>query len=172
MAYAEALERRSKRPGRPNGCLGWVGLRVLKCLLWAFLGPRGCFPSYDRLQDETGLCRQSIRNAIRRLELAGVLKVVRRIVRVQVGGIVMTRQASNCYGFTPLETLAKGPSLPGRGDQPNTRKQKALRNEERIAAVRSEVFRGMIGDLVGAVLKRPTRTEPDWRDAARQMCRK
>jgi hypothetical protein len=36
---AEAWERRTKEPGRRNGALGYVGLSILRALLFRFLVP-------------------------------------------------------------------------------------------------------------------------------------
>jgi len=51
----------------------------------------------------TGLCRQSIANALRRLETCGILRITRRLVRevIDAGGFAMTvaRQGSNLYAF-------------------------------------------------------------------------
>jgi hypothetical protein len=107
---AEALERRTKEPGKRNGALGYVGLTILRTLLLRFLGPKGlCCPSYETLRACTGLARASIAAGIERLEAAGILKVVRRIVRQAVDRIspitgeperfVGTVQASNLYAF-------------------------------------------------------------------------
>ena len=48
-------------------------------------------------QAATGLCRQSIANALKRLEASGILKIARRLVRQVIDGVMVTRQASNLY---------------------------------------------------------------------------
>ena len=62
LSAAEALERRTKRAGRRNGLLGYVGLQVLRCLMFSFLnGKNGlCCPSYKDIMDKTGLCKSSV----------------------------------------------------------------------------------------------------------------
>lgn len=77
---AEALERRTKLPGRRNGLLGYVGLAVLRCLAFGFLSMRTgrLDPGYDAIQGKTGLCRQSVANGIARLERCGILMICRR----------------------------------------------------------------------------------------------
>jgi len=77
---AEAYERRTKPRGKRAGDLCQSGLQVLRCIAFRFLSvPRGeAWPSYDALQAATGLCRQTIASAIRRLEAAGFLLVTRR----------------------------------------------------------------------------------------------
>jgi len=69
-----------------------------------------CFPSYDAIQEVTGLCRQSIAVALRRLESAGVLKITRRMIRVAsaVGGAIC-QQCSSLYAFAePAKQLDLG----------------------------------------------------------------
>jgi hypothetical protein len=89
MALADALERRTKPAGKRNGVLGYVGLTVLRALMVGFLNHRTglCCPSYRALQDKTGLCRQSIANGLARLEMTGIVKIVRRLVRERVNRI-------------------------------------------------------------------------------------
>ena len=110
LFLSEALERRTRPAGARNGVLGYVGLAILRALLLSFLRPSDglCCPSYTVLQAKTGLCRQSIRNGLKRLEAAGIVRITRRLVRevVDGGGFLMTvtRQASNLYRiFEPGE---------------------------------------------------------------------
>ena len=122
LYLAEALERRTKAPGRRNGVLGYVGLALLRTLLLRFANCRtgACFPSYTAIQCATGLCRQSIALGLARLEAAGVLRIVRRLVRQRVARvspwtgepetIVTTTQASNLYAFA--EPAAYADHLP------------------------------------------------------------
>ena len=83
---AEALERRSKRAGRRNGLLGYVGLQILRALMFGFLSARTglCCPSYVALMQKTGLCKSSVAAGLARLERCGILRIVRRIVRQRV----------------------------------------------------------------------------------------
>ena len=103
LVLSEALERRTRPPGARNGVVSQPGLRVLRVLLLCFLrGSDGlCCPSYVALMAATGLCKQSIANALKRLEAAGIVRVTRRLVRevVDGGGFMMTvcRQGSNLY---------------------------------------------------------------------------
>jgi len=77
---AEAHERRTKQWGKRGGDLMPSGIQVLRCIAFRFLNlVRGAaWPSYDALQEATGLCRQCIADAIKRLEAAGFLIVTRR----------------------------------------------------------------------------------------------
>jgi hypothetical protein len=99
LFLAEQLERRTKPAGGRNGVLGYVGLAVLKALLLRFHRARDgiCTPSYTVLQAATGLCRQSIANALKRLEAAGILHIMRRLVREVIDGVTVCRQGSNLY---------------------------------------------------------------------------
>jgi hypothetical protein len=86
---AEALERRTKQPGRRNGLLGYIGLAVLRCLIFGFLNVRTglCCPGYAAMIAKTGLCKASIAHALARLERTGIIKIVRRLVRERVNRI-------------------------------------------------------------------------------------
>jgi hypothetical protein len=83
---AEALERRTKLKHKRDGLLGVSALIVLRCLLMHFQDNKTgqLDPGYDDIQRVTGFCRQTIRNALRNLELAGIIEVMRRIVRERV----------------------------------------------------------------------------------------
>lgn len=90
---AEALERRSKKPGKRNGDLGQTGLQVLRALLFRF-APNPT-PTYDQIKAHTKLCLQTIADAITRLELAGIVQRHARRVRTALG----IRIAANGYSF-------------------------------------------------------------------------
>jgi hypothetical protein len=98
--HAKSLERRTKAPGCRNGVLGDIGLRVLDALQGFQRVSDGlCCPSYVQLMAVTGLCRQSVATGIKRLEAAGILDVMRRLVREVIDGVIHTRQGSNLYAF-------------------------------------------------------------------------
>lgn len=102
LHMAERLERVTKRKGRRNGVLGIPAMIVLRTLLLKFHGQAGlCCPSYSTLQRATGLCRQSIANAVARLRAAGLLRVTGRLVRTAD----RFRQTSNLYSFSLLPRL-------------------------------------------------------------------
>ena len=92
LFLAEALERKSKMPGKRNGHLGQIGLQVLRCLAFTFLSMKtgALYPSYDAIQLATGLCRQSVANALARLETCGIVRICRRVVRDRRGVPVQT----------------------------------------------------------------------------------
>lgn len=102
LHLAESLERVTKRKGRRNGVLGSIGLQVLRVLLLRWHGPSGlCCPSYTTIQRETGLCRQSIAAALRRLRATGLLHSTARLVRTRQS----FRQSSNLYSFSHFPRL-------------------------------------------------------------------
>jgi DNA-binding Lrp family transcriptional regulator len=102
---AKALEVRTKAPGARMGVLGLTGLFVLDCLLFGFMRRSDglCCPSVRDIQEKTGLSRSAIFEALNRLEAAGIVTRVRRLVRrlVDFGGMVRltTVQTSNLYSF-------------------------------------------------------------------------
>jgi hypothetical protein len=89
LVLAEALERRTKMPGRRNGLLGYVGLAVLRCLMLGFLSARTglCCPSYEAIMAKTGLCKSSVATGLARLERTGIVRIVRRLVRQRVARV-------------------------------------------------------------------------------------
>lgn len=108
---AEALERRTKHAGRRNGLLGYVGLQVLRCLMFGFLNARNglCCPSYTAIMKRTGLCKSSVAAGLARLERSGIIRIVRRLVRQRVERVspvtglceayVGTTQSSSLYSL-------------------------------------------------------------------------
>lgn len=124
LLLAEQMERASKPQGKKNGALGYTGLRVLRALLLTFHNRQTglCIPSYFALQTATGLSKQAISDALGRLERAGLLQIVRRIIRKVVERrnprtgllekIITTVQTSNLYRFVfPTSGLARVANL-------------------------------------------------------------
>ena len=103
LFMAEQLERRTKPVGGRNGCLGYIGLVVLKALLLRFhrASDGYCAPSYLDIMAATGLCKQSVAKGLKALEACGVLNITRRLVRrlKDIGGAIIEacEQASNLY---------------------------------------------------------------------------
>ncbi|OYV33755.1 MAG: hypothetical protein B7Z81_10945, partial [Acidocella sp. 20-61-6] len=85
MVYARAWSARHKRPGQHRGPLTRATLEVLEALLWGFHNSRDgrCFPSYETIAARAQCCRDTVYEAIKALELAGVLTWVNRLIRVQ-----------------------------------------------------------------------------------------
>lgn len=122
LFLAERLDIKSKAKGARNGALGLTGLAVLRALLLRFQNRQNglCMPSYTALQKATGLCRQTVARALSRLADAGIVAWTRRIVRENVGGIVVTRQSSNVYRMQepsgePRQASARSRPFPTRG---------------------------------------------------------
>lgn len=112
---AEKLELRTKAKGKKSGALGQSGLQVLRCLLFQFhnASTGQCDPGYTAIQGRTGLCRQVIADAIKRLEATGIVCALRRVVRD--GWRVV--QATNAYLFL-ASTPVHPPSLDNREQPP------------------------------------------------------
>lgn len=137
---AQSMERITKKKGARNGCLGAIGLTVLNCLLFGFLNAKSgrCDPSYEALMKKTGLCRQSITNAIDRLESSGLVTVTRRMMRFLENGIVVVRQISNAY-------VLADPAIVTIPDRPSDRTWRPFPPRKQ---------RGGIGDILGRLFER------------------
>src|ERR1700758_3565298 len=85
MAYARAWGARHRQPGQHKGPITRAFLEVLETLLWGFHNSRTgcCFPSYEAIAAKAECCRDTVYEALKVLELAGVLKWVHRIARIQ-----------------------------------------------------------------------------------------
>jgi hypothetical protein len=106
---AEALEKRTKQARKHGGLLGHTGLIVLRCLLFDFIniGSGRLDPSYEEIAEKTNLARDTVIEAVKRLSIAGILEITRRIIRERVkhwcelaGRVTWvwrTRQTSNAY---------------------------------------------------------------------------
>ena len=86
MAYAKAWNARHRQPGQHRGPLTRATVEVLEALLWGFhnAASGACFPSYEAIAAKAECCRDTVYEAIKALELAGVLTWVNRIVRERV----------------------------------------------------------------------------------------
>ncbi len=107
LFHAEALDRRTRRPGQHGGVLKRTGLAVLRALLFHFANvvTARCDPGYDTLARASGCARSTVAVALRRLEAAGLLERVRR----QVG----MRRFSNAYIFHAV-VVAPSPNETGK----------------------------------------------------------
>ncbi len=83
IAAAEALERRTKLPGKRDGAIGQSGLAILRALLFHFLDPKTgqLDPSYKQMRAQTMFCMQTISQALKRLAASGILEIQRRMTR-------------------------------------------------------------------------------------------
>ena len=84
------LRRAWERPTPPAGPAGAAPisrafLDVLGALLWGFHNARSgcCFPSYETIAGKAGCARSTVAEAIKALELAGVLTWQNRIARIR-----------------------------------------------------------------------------------------
>jgi hypothetical protein len=99
MKVAEDHELATQKLGCPTGALGWIGLKVFTSLLWDFHNCKSgeCYPSIRSIMRKTGLCRQSVVAALKRLARHGYITRLRRMVWRIIDGIRRAVQASNCY---------------------------------------------------------------------------
>jgi hypothetical protein len=86
LAYARAWGARHKEPGQHRGPITRAFLEVLEALLWGFHNSRTgcCFPSYETIAEKAECCRDTVYEALKALEFAGVLTWQHRIARIQV----------------------------------------------------------------------------------------
>jgi Helix-turn-helix domain len=85
-AYARVWSARHRRPGQHHGPITMAFERVLRALLWSFHNSRDgrCFPGYERIAEQARCARSTVAEALKVLELAGVLTWQHRIVRAVV----------------------------------------------------------------------------------------
>ena len=133
-AYARAWSARNRQPGQHKGPITRAFLDVLTALLWGFHNAHTgrCFPSYEAIAAKAECCRDTVYEAIKVLEFAGVLTWQNRITRAVVRqrdlfGRWTHRQTvirtSNAYVFTdPIAAVscgfqAKSENPPGTQNQ-------------------------------------------------------
>lgn len=85
LFLAEALDRRTHQPGKHGGIIGRTGLAVLRALICRFFNKATgrLDPSISAIAEAANVARSTAQEAIKRLELVGLLERVRRIARVQ-----------------------------------------------------------------------------------------
>jgi len=112
---AEALDRRTHRPGQHGGVLKRTGLAVLKALVFGFLGPGGrCDPSLENLARMAGCARSTVIEALKRLEAAGLVRRVARWRAVAANGGLVVVRTSNAYTFPAAGGAQKPPETGSR----------------------------------------------------------
>jgi DNA-binding MarR family transcriptional regulator len=86
LFLAEALDRRTKQPGRHGGVLGRTGLAVLRTLVTQFLNSATgrLDPSIATIAKAANMARSTAQAALDRLELAGIIDRVRRMARTRM----------------------------------------------------------------------------------------
>jgi Helix-turn-helix domain len=85
MHLARALKHKTE-PGKHYGVLTGKFVDVLHAMLWLIHDGRSgqCNPSYATIADKAGCAMSTVCEAIKALELAGILSWVNRIVRVRI----------------------------------------------------------------------------------------
>jgi helix-turn-helix protein len=85
-AYARAWSARNRQPRQHRGPITRAFLDVLQALLWGFHNSRSgcCFPSYEAIAAKAECNRDTVYEALKALEWAGVLTWQNRITRILV----------------------------------------------------------------------------------------
>ena len=86
QAYARAWSGRNRQPGQHKGPITRAFLDVLEALLWGFhnAAPAAASPATRRSPTEAECARSTVAEALKVLELAGVLSWQHRIARIRV----------------------------------------------------------------------------------------
>jgi len=86
LFLAEALDRRTKQPGKHGGVIGRTGLAVLRALVTRFLNSATgrLDPSIAAIAKAANIARSTAQEALDRLEMAGIIDRVRRMARVRM----------------------------------------------------------------------------------------
>lgn len=86
MVYAEGYNARHRRPRQHRGPITRAFMEVLQALLWGFHNSRDgrCFPSLKAIAARARCHRDTVCEAIKALEFAGIMTWVNRIVRERV----------------------------------------------------------------------------------------
>ena len=135
MHLARCLKRRTEK-GKHYGRLTGKFVDVLHAMLWLIHDARSgqCNPSYETIADKAGCCRDTVYEAIRALESAGILSWVQRIKRVRewlpdlLGRRVpvwRVLRISNAYVFRDPRATGSSPI----GDKPIDRRGKSTKSE-------------------------------------------
>ena len=156
LAYAEALDRRTRLPGQHGGVLKRTGLAVLRALVLRFQNGRSgrCDPSLEALAEAAGCCRATVVEALQRLLAAGLVAWCRRMIRVRERGAVMLRQISNAYVLTmplPARTAA---AAQGRGAESRFPPGTITRYSERPQQALPEALAAALARLGHAIADR------------------
>ena len=137
MAYARAWGARHRQPGQHRGPITRAFLEVLEALLWGFHNARSgcCFPSYETIAEKADCARSVVAEALKVLELAGVLTWVHRIARIHVRerdlfGRMASRwrviRTSNAYVFRDPQQRLQGVSASKSENRSGTLNQEFL----------------------------------------------
>jgi hypothetical protein len=99
-------------PGKHYGAVTAKAEAVGRVLLWVFhnAGTGRCFPSYEAIAKEAGCHRDTVAEAIKMLEAAGILTWCNRRARVRIGGATKVVRTSNSYRFIDPGSKSEFPS--------------------------------------------------------------
>lgn len=121
QAYARAWSTKHRQPRQHRGPITRAFLEVLEALLWGFHNSQNgcCFPSHKAIAVKAECCRDTVAEALKVLEWAGILTWQHRIARIRVreldlfGHFTMrwrVIRTSNAYVFLdPLRQRAAAP---------------------------------------------------------------
>ena len=156
LAYAEALDRRTRLPGQHGGVLKRTGLAVLRALVLRFQNAHSgrCDPSLSALADAAGCSRSTVVEALQRLLTAGLVAWRRRMVRVRERGAVMLRQISNAYVVTMPLPARTAPAGQGRGAESRYRAGTVTRGLEGPQQALPEALAAALARLGHAIADR------------------
>jgi hypothetical protein len=119
-AAAGAYNAAHRQPRQHWGPLTRSTMDVLKTLLWRFHGADGggrCFPGYQRIATAAKCCRDTVCEALKALEEAGIMTWVHRITRIRRrerdlfgdwGSVWQVIRTSNGYVFRDPLTRQHG----------------------------------------------------------------
>ena len=85
-AFVKGYNARNRQPRQHCGPITQAFQRVLRALLWAFHNSHTgcCFPGYEAIAAKAECCRDTVYEALKVLEWAGVLTWQNRITRILV----------------------------------------------------------------------------------------
>jgi hypothetical protein len=88
IAAARAYNAKHRAGRQHRGPLTRVTLEVLQALLWGFHNSRAgdCFPSYESIAAKAQCCRDSVYEAIKALEAAGLMTWVNCFTKIRTYG--------------------------------------------------------------------------------------
>jgi hypothetical protein len=136
-AYARAWNARHRQPRQHKGPITRAFLEVLEAMLWGFHNSRSgcCFPSYETIAAKAECNRDTVYEALKALEWAGVLTWQNRITRIRErcrdlfghdGWRWRVIRTSNAYVF--LDPLAQPGGVPASKSEnpPGTQNQEVI----------------------------------------------
>ena len=99
-------------PGKHYGAVTAKAAEVARVLLWVFHNVKTglCIPGYDTLAEEAGCHRDTVAEAIKMLEGAGILTWCNRRARVTIKGVRKIIRISNSYRFIDPGSKSEIPS--------------------------------------------------------------